>query len=179
MILRIHPLIVARRRFLLLPILLHLLLNHVVLSRPAVILFEPLCLIQLLHLVILFLDVSRLLLPLELHVLLDGLVVRVVNHPAISGRLGATLFQVVLVVLEDFKVRVHTRLGSALATSAGFLGDKARWVVADFFEHFNLFFAIQLPFKHIVARLFLLETFEQIFVFFCDPHHLSLSHVFI
>jgi type I restriction enzyme S subunit len=52
-------------------------------------------------------------------------------------------------------------------------------VLETIYPNFNLFFEIHLPFKHIVARLFLLETFEQILVFFSDPNHLSLSHVFI
>ena len=182
MIFGIHPFVVACGGFLLFSILLYLLLNHVILGRaPIIVRLEALSLIKLLHLVILLLDVCGLLLPLELHILLDRLVLRIVNHPAVtlSRRLRATLLQIVLVVLEDLIVWIHTGLSSPLSTSSGFLLDQAGWVVADFFKHFNLFFAIHFPFKHIVARLFLLKTFEQIFVFFSDPNHLSLSHVFI
>jgi hypothetical protein len=57
--------------------------------------------------------------------------------------------------------------------------DEAWWVVADFLKHFYLLLTVHLPLKHIVAGLLLLKTFEQILIFFSDPHHFSLSHVFI
>jgi hypothetical protein len=110
--------------------------------------------------------------------LLDSLALRVVT--LLGGRLRPTLLQIVLVVLKDLKVWVHAGLGgSLLSPSAGFLLDEARWVVADFLKHFYLLLTVHLPLKHIVAGLLLLKTFEQILIFFSDPHHFSLSHVFI
>lgn len=181
MIFRIHSIIVTCGWFFLFSILLYLLLNHVILGQASpFIRLEPLCFIQFLHLVILLLYVSGLLLPLKIHVLLDSLVLWVIDHPALlGGRLRPTLLQIVLVVLKDLKVWVHAGLGSLLSTSAGFLLDEARWVVADFLKHFYLLLSVHLPFKHIVARLLLLKTLEQILIFFSDPHHFSLSHVFI
>lgn len=57
--------------------------------------------------------------------------------------------------------------------------DEARWIVAYFLEHFDLFLTVHLPFEDVVDGLLLLESFEQVLILLGDPHHLSLADVLV
>ena len=52
-------------------------------------------------------------------------------------------------------------------------------VVTYLFEKFNLFFAISFPIKHVIARLFFLESFKKVFILLRYSLHLPLPNVSI